>query len=372
MVTRTGGLPWRLGRSVRLRSMPRTHKWSVCYHTHTRTRTYMHTRTCTHIPLTLNLNLTGEYHGVWRGTKFFIAPEMAQNRGKGEMVLKYGDRIDIYALGRSIRTILPQGMNKRYVRTKQFLTIIDAMESPNPRQRPNAKAVCDQISKLKVPTRRARAFPSSKRAQAQINLAVGQSPKKRTIQPTREQPKKRLARATPAAQPTTPQLNQPQKAGETPQLNKPQTVARAKPRRPVKRQLATLISRPCEATAPKKKTPSKKQKKRTVSTSLQKKIDEAALYIYKAKQAGRIRGVYKEVCLRLRINLGPKDGWLGVEGADYKSIQVAVRTITNQEITKVLEHLEGKTKNEKVTLTLTPVHPYTRTPVHPHIDLEPR
>ena len=84
------------------------------------------------------------------------------------MVLKYGDRVDIFALGKTIRKILTPGMaSSTDVQTKNFLTIVKDMETPNPQQRPTAKQVLDRISKLQnKQSQTAQKKPPKKRVRA--------------------------------------------------------------------------------------------------------------------------------------------------------------------------------------------------------------
>ena len=79
--------------------------------------------------LTHNLN-NGEYHGTWRGTKYFLSPEMAVLQEKG--VLKLGDRVDIYAFGVTMKDVIPSTMNKRILWNKHFNQLGPASPSSPP------------------------------------------------------------------------------------------------------------------------------------------------------------------------------------------------------------------------------------------------
>ena len=72
----------------------------------------------------------GEYHGVWRGTRFFISPEMAVLKERG--VIKLGDRVDIYAFGTTMKDIAPSQMNNHILWNKHFLQLGSPPTSPSP------------------------------------------------------------------------------------------------------------------------------------------------------------------------------------------------------------------------------------------------
>lgn len=71
----------------------------------------------------------GEYHGAWRGTKYFLSPEMAVLKKKG--VLKLGDRVDIYAFGVTMKEVMPSPMNQRILWNKHFNQLGPPPSSPS-------------------------------------------------------------------------------------------------------------------------------------------------------------------------------------------------------------------------------------------------
>ena len=267
------------------------------------------------------------------------------------MVLKYGDRVDIFALGKTIRKILTPGMaSSTDVQTKNFLTIVKDMETPNPQQRPTAKQVLDRISKLQ---------------NKQSQTAQKKPPKKRVRAATsrnQDKPTKKRARVctTPAAQPTTPQLKQSQTAEQTPTINQATTTTSRNQDQPKERARVCTIpaaqpttphqlkqsqttekkqpTKPVRATTPRNQ---KQPKERvhaciTPAAKYEQKISEAAKRILSCKKTSKGRGAYKKVCMELGLNLNKNGDYLKSEGADYKRIQTTIRKMTRQSTNKIL------------------------------------
>ena len=110
----------------------------------------------------------GQYYGTWRGTKKFLCPELDCFKQRGTIQL--GDRIDIYAIGATMKEVAGQ-TNKHKRWFKGFHRLIDDMTNVIPSKRPPAIKLVQLIKTLKTessfttfprftlsPSRRARAM----------------------------------------------------------------------------------------------------------------------------------------------------------------------------------------------------------------------
>ena len=59
----------------------------------------------------------GEYHGHWRGTPHYLCPEF-KAFGDKRGVLKYGDRVDVYVIGKSMQEVVAKNKQTLYLATK--------------------------------------------------------------------------------------------------------------------------------------------------------------------------------------------------------------------------------------------------------------
>ena len=228
----------------------------------------------------------GVYEGTWRGTKMFLAPEM-QRLTSRTGTLPLGERVDIFAIGKTMDRVTPSPFPSSTVWGKNFKKLIGDMTKDMPEHRPTAQQLIHRTALLD-PKPTTPTSTSSKRARRQ---------------PTTTTSKKR---ARPAAQPTTPS-NEPHSHktfGITPQPPKNLQLL-AGTTLTITRPVPT-ITRPVEA--------------RTYN----QKIQEAAKKIFRAEKS---KGAYKRVCIQLGLNVNKKGDWLGTHGEDYKRIQTAVRTI---------------------------------------------
>ena len=183
------------------------------------THTYMHNQQRSYSHIVPNMHITGEYHGLWRGTKTFVCPEMEISVGarNGRMELKHGDRVDIFALGVTMKKVIPRRMRQTTTWDKNFFKLIEDMTDALPHNRPNAKMLIARISNLNHTVTPDRTIKHSKRArqmlEALVPVQLVPSSKKRTRKILRaaQQPHKKCvqqlreaAAPTPTPVPTTP------------------------------------------------------------------------------------------------------------------------------------------------------------------------
>ena len=88
----------------------------------------------------------GEYHGHWRGTPHYLCPELkafGSNRG----VLKYGDRVDVYAIGMTMKEVVAVSkINRRRTWQRNFEQLVQQMLHSDPSQRPTAKGITARLT----------------------------------------------------------------------------------------------------------------------------------------------------------------------------------------------------------------------------------
>ena len=112
----------------------------------------------------------GEYHGHWRGTPHYVCPEL-KAFGKNRGVLKHGDRIDVYAIGMTMKEVAPK-LNRRCIWQRNFEVLVEKMMHLDPQKRPTPKGILQRVQDLDRPTQKPmKLLKTSKRVLAMIDAA---------------------------------------------------------------------------------------------------------------------------------------------------------------------------------------------------------
>ena len=138
----------------------------------------------------------GAYRGTWRGTKKFVSPELAVL--KRPSTLKFGDRIDIYAIGVTLKEVVGR-TNKRHLWFKDLAELMEDMTDELPSRRPTAIETLNRTKILGIPPPAGTfIFSASRRAQsmlaavANVERMATPSVSKKKIMPVSAQPYIRL------------------------------------------------------------------------------------------------------------------------------------------------------------------------------------
>ena len=137
----------------------------------------------------------GEYHGNWRGTPHFCAPELNTLKEKEGMgVLKHGGKIDVYAIGVTMAEMAPR-LNKRNLWERKFSELLEGMKRADPERRLSVMQVLNKLKTLDVDgPDQFGCLPMSKRALELLDnlfTTCGSPPRKKVS------PSKRKARSSP-------------------------------------------------------------------------------------------------------------------------------------------------------------------------------
>ena len=281
-------------------------------------------------------------------------------------VLKHGGKIDVYAIGVTMAEMAPR-LNKRNLWERKFSELLEGMKRADPERRLSVMQVLNKLKTLDVDgPDQFGCLPMSKRALELLDnlFTTCGSPPRKKVSPSkrkarssprraRESPSKCKTTSNPAPTSPKPTSNRSSSTRKRTRASPSSKSSRKRQRAPpiitpVLPQRKAIVSLITTATIPVVEAIPLKCKQE-ISTKIQKKIVQAAEIVI---ASGKTRGIYKRVCMQLKLNMDSNGKYLGSAGDHYKRIQTAVRTLRRRLTNETLTNntvVKGPTKLQQVT-----------------------